>query len=262
MNNLSIQLILNQKCQLVAVDNTRYNNIRSADGIELDDIRNYVSLEFLVYTDNEHPSDKTVVFKEYKHKREEYNNITTINFPSDGTYTYYKFLIPKLDRLVVDVPDNISIFRIKNQIFWYKGNFYLGFRDVDDDGSDIITPNRVMKITNLLDIWKCIKDGKATQTFSYQRVVFSICKLQSCLVNLQKKMLTGPKICLECNQDKSLTFRRNFLLSALYVLDYLKDKGEYYEAQRILDNLSSCNSLCGDDDNNLNNDCGCGSIKY
>ena len=45
----------------------------------------------------------------------------------------------------------------------------------------------------------------------------------------------------------------------MYVFDYLKDIGNLTEAQRVLDNMSSCDSLCGDLLNNSNNDCGCGN---
>ncbi len=66
---------------------------------------------------------------------------------------------------------------------------------------------------------------------------------------------------MSCDMDTSIRYKRDFLLSALYVFDYLKDTNNYEEAQRILDNLSSCNSLCGED-LDFNNNCGCGSIKY
>lgn len=100
----------------------------------------------------------------------------------------------------------------------------------------------------------------STQTFSFQKVVFSVCKLQKCLVNLQKQIIDNPKSCNECSSTSSVRYRRDFLLSALYVLDYLKDRRNYDEAQRIIDNISGCGSLCEDLTNN--NDCGCGSIKY
>jgi hypothetical protein len=48
---------------------------------------------------------------------------------------------------------------------------------------------------------------------------------------------------------------RDFLLSAMYVLDYLKDRAEYDKAQEIIDNLPTC-QIC--DSNSLDIvDCGC-----
>lgn len=85
--------------------------------------------------------------------------------------------------------------------------------------------------------------------------------MQHCLVKLQEAILFSTKTCKQCEQNDSIRFRRDFLLSALYVLDYLILQNNYDEAQRILDNLSSCGSLCGDDIE-IKDDCGCGDIKY
>jgi hypothetical protein len=58
-----------------------------------------------------------------------------------------------------------------------------------------------------------------------------------------------------------MRFKRDFLLSALYVFDYLKDTKNYEEAQRILDNMNGCGDfLCGG--TNLKSDCGCGKVIY
>lgn len=267
MNNLSIQLIVNPQCQLVAVDNTKYVNIQTPDGNFLDDITKHVSLEFLVYLDNDDYEDKTLIFKKYLHNREEYNkNITVIDFPKDGTFTYYKLMIPTLEHLIKDDGEFYTVVKLKDQTFYHKGKFYLGLEDTrlsegiedfDKALKDIkLTKDNVEEISNYLDIYK--KQG--TQTFSYQKIIFSVCKLQNCLVNLQKQILMDPNSCSDCSNNTSIRYKRDFLLSALYVLDYLKDRNNYDEAQRILDNLSSCgDSLCGDILSK--NDCGCGSFK-
>lgn len=56
---------------------------------------------------------------------------------------------------------------------------------------------------------------------------------------------------MECDSNVSINHKRDFLLCALHVLDYLIDKNtkdSLSEAQRILDNLATCgNTLCGDE---------------
>lgn len=166
MQDLSIQLIVNPQCQLVAVDNTRYFNLITPEGDSIEDITEHVSLEFLVYIDEDVPADKTIVFKEYKHKRGEYSkNITTIVFPEDGTYTYYKFLVPRLEHLVKlnEQQTSYNIIKIADQNFYWKGHFYMGKKDLSVSGTDIDTIlvdniNTILsdeysyKITNYLDI--------------------------------------------------------------------------------------------------------------
>lgn len=116
MNNLSIQLIVNPQCQLVAIDNTRYFNLTTRDGDIVDSLMQHVSLEFLVYCDEKDPIDSTIVFKEYCHNRSEYGqNISIIDFPKDGTFTYYKFVIPTLDHLIK--PETGEI-KLMDQVFY------------------------------------------------------------------------------------------------------------------------------------------------
>ena len=266
MQNLSIQLSVSPQCQLIAIDNTNYLDIYGENGIE--DVINHISLEFLVYANETYPIDSTIVLKEYD------QNITTINFPKDGTYTYYKFMVPKIEHFVKSdlEQSTYNIIKILDETFYWNGNFYIGKKDLLVSGNDINTIiidniNTILseeysyQINNYLEIWESIQQNKSTQTFSYQEIIFSVCKLQNCLVNLQRKILDNPKNCLECDLSASIRYRRDFLLSSLYVFDYLKDQKNYDEAQRILDNLSSCIDICGEN-LDFNNNCGCGSIKY
>lgn len=164
MQDLSIQLIVNSQCQLVAIDNTRYFNLITLEGDPVEDIIEHVSLEFLVYIDEDVPTDKTVIFKEYK-QGEYSKNITTIIFPKDGTYTYYKFLVPRLEHLVKlnEQQTSYNIIKITDQNFYWKGHFYMGKKDLSVSGSNIDTIladniNTILsneyscKITNYLDI--------------------------------------------------------------------------------------------------------------
>ena len=90
-----------------------------------------------------------------------------------------------------------------------------------------------------------------------EKKVFSVCRLQKCLINLQKQLLMRSHLCKggDCNIDYGLRDKRDFLFSAMYVFDYLKDLGNFTEAQRILDNMTSCDTICKDNFNN----CSCGN---
>lgn len=66
--------------------------------------------------------------------------------------------------------------------------------------------------------------------------------------------------CMGCGMESPLKIKMDFLLSALYVFDYLKDINNFEEAQRILDNMSECDSLC--EDYSAKSDCGCGKNIY
>lgn len=95
-----------------------------------------------------------------------------------------------------------------------------------------------------------------------EKIIFSFCKLQNCLVYLQRQILNNPYSCLECGVDASTRYKRDFLLSALYTLNYLVKIKRYDEAQRIINNLDSCGGLCSQSKLTNKEDCGCGTITY
>lgn len=81
--------------------------------------------------------------------------------------------------------------------------------------------------------------------------------MRRCLANLQQEFLLNT--CKnKCNTNKELKNKMDFLFGAAYVLDYLSNTCNYKEAQRILDNLSSCGFLCGEGTVNTKNCC-CGN---
>ena len=87
--------------------------------------------------------------------------------------------------------------------------------------------------------------------------MFTICNLNQCLIALQKKAIfAGLKNCNYgvCEENKSLKLQRDFLFISVYVLDYLIEIGNYLEAQRILEALSTCGNLCNDN-MLMNNNC-------
>lgn len=272
MNELDIQLIINPTCELVAIDRTSYQNLHYQYGGELQYLRDrskHVSIEFLTDVDGEVMHD-TINLEEGlgRGRRMELmdGNTSVFHFPKDGTFTYYKLLIPDLSYLVKkDYDTNADVLRADDQLFYYKKKFYYcenieeevfmrSFPSWSDAFDYVISKSKVVGVNEL---WKY----QGTQTFSFQKILFSICKLQKCLVDLQKQIISNPESCSECGMESSTRFKRDFLLSALYVFDYLKDTKNYEEAQRILDNMNGCGDfLCGS--TNLKSDCGCGKIIY
>ena len=81
--------------------------------------------------------------------------------------------------------------------------------------------------------------------------------MRRCLADLQQELLLNDYK-NECNTNKALRNKRDFLFGAAYVLDYLASTCNYKEAQRVLDNLSSCGFLCGDSTVNTKTCC-CGN---
>lgn len=259
MQDLNIHLFINPSCELIATDNTVYHNLRYGDSDDfLDDLSKHISIEFLTNSDNNVESS-TIDFRDACGHKRGYlldGNHSVFHFPKDGTFVYYKFLVPTIDHLLKEIDDDKKEYKTSNQLFYYNKKFYYTKRDFDGN-TEVDEILRYCIQVNLDELWTY----QGTQTFSFQKILFSVCKLQKCLVNLQKQILESSGGCNECDLDSSLRFKRDFLLSALYVFDYLKDRHNFEEAQRILDQMSDCSgTLCGD--NRDKSDCGCGGVKF
>lgn len=249
MQNLNINLFINPKCELVAVDNTIHHNLHYGDNQYLDDIQNHVSVEFLTDHVEDIVSD-SVRIKKQRHARREFvdGNISVFHFPFDGLFTYYKYLLPTVEHLL-KTDEEGDYYKSADQTFFYDGNIYLA-KDDYDTLDDLLA--NAQKLNSLTDIW----DVQGTQTFSFQKMIFSVCKLQKCLVYLQRKSLDLQSDCT-CikSENNSLKNIRDFLFSSLFVFDYLKDIENYEEAQRLLENISDCTeTICSD----FKLDCNCG----
>lgn len=241
--HLNVQLILQKDCKLIAVDFSDYNSIGA-------DISNHVMLDFLVFKDENIPVPNSVKLRHENlnrgYLRQKFE--TEYILHKDGTYTYYKFVIPILNHFL---QSGQWVNSIIDELFYYEGNIYWY--------KESTLPNNVAidellkkceKLTNVLDIYSITFNNHATQTFYLpEKKIFSICKLNKCLVSLQKKLLFNN----DCGNID--TKNRDFILSSMYVFNYLIDIGNLNEAQRLLDNMSSCD-FCQQE--LLNNDCCCG----
>lgn len=245
---LVINLIIDPNCILNAIDDTNYLGQRI-------DLSQYILVDFIKYNDD--LSITTENIREQTHSRDYLTHIFTSKFilDKDGTYSYYKFVIPKLDKFKTES----GYIGLNNQLFYYNNNFYYCSNIINENVynlDDIINNSKI--IVNHLEFKDFIQQNVASQTlYCPEKKLFSICKLQKCLVNLQKQLLFNTSNCSldKCSTREDIRNTRDFLMGAMYVFDYLKDIQNYTEAQRILDNMISCSNIC----DNILEDCNCGN---
>lgn len=245
---LLVQLIIRPDCKLIAVDNTDYYNFDI-------NLLQYMIVDFIVFKDDLVQS--SIKVRKELHNRGQYLSRFASEFllEKDGTYTYYKLIIPTLDFFKIDSEDSDLYHNLQGQLFFLDGKLYHSLLENNDKCNLEAILDNSEEITDYLKAYDIVQNNDASQTFySPAKNIFSVCKLQRCLANLQKQLLFES--CNKCEETATLRKQRDLLLSAMYVFDYLKDLGNFTEAQRILDNLSSCNFVCQDNDFN---DCGCGS---
>lgn len=129
MQNLNIRLSVNPKCELVAIDDTDYNTLYDYESLIVD-LTNYICLEFIVDNIGEISKD-TIKFYEYPVVQNEFLIKNTSVFPlkKDGTFTYHKYLIPKLAHLLKT--EDVEYYQSANQVYYNDGKIYFAESDYE-----------------------------------------------------------------------------------------------------------------------------------
>lgn len=246
---LNIELRINSQSKLACLDNSTI------------DVDGHVSLEYIIPVDAiKQVQDGTATTCPDAYIPGTYKKTSILDLPEDGTMIYIKLGVPSWEHIngLVD----------KDEILCYKSDdedidhFYIARESFTKASEDISTYSQLeeIKLNSLLHMYYIASriPGTNTQSFYYEKKIFSIWNLQQCLVNLQRELLEKtPCSCNECGIEKDTIYRRDFLLASLYVFDYLKDINNFEKAQDLLDRLNrSCDWLCGK--MNKSNDCGCG----
>lgn len=75
---------------------------------------------------------------------------------------------------------------------------------------------------------------------------FKLCLLKKCYINICKQIFDQVNS-VECNKpklDPYLIYKRDLLWSAINVIEFMVGRGEYKEAERLLERIMGCNGLC------------------
>lgn len=195
--------------------------------------------------------DGTVIFADSKITEhyfvEDQDNIkvpdtTRFELKYDGLYEVTHMIIPTIEWFNLNV-DNILL-DFENIIIYDKGLKYY-----KNEGFVDITAEELAEINlNKSTILKCTKQ------------TFSLCNLQECYINLCKDLL--QKICPlgNCADLQDEIKQRDLVWMALNVIHYNIELKNIYEAQRILEWIMKCGTVCSNYINGErgSNGCGCG----
>lgn len=245
MNNiLDTQLIIHSDCKLTSICHTDFNHINP-------DINNkYISVEFLKYKDK-CLYDSCIV------KTSIIDSSSEFALLKDGIYEFNKYLIPSLEYLLIDTDkydaEGNMLYNeicLADSYFYYNDNIY--YINVNEDyhinnymtAQNFINTYKhdILKHATKIDIEYLSNNTEiGNQTYFCKKIAFTYCNLIKCFVSLQSNLANNF-----CNQscENSDVYNRDFLLSTIYVLDYLRDINNFKEAQRILDNINECSGFC------------------
>lgn len=164
---------------------------------------------------------------------------------TNGLYYYQKMLIPSEDHVT---PSNERLYYDSNNIVHY----------IDEDEGTHETFNPLYKFD---DIYEILREEYPDNCFYFDDYSLTIYDLVECYVlteherinNYLKNNCSG-----NCGNGKDdLDYKSDILLAAINVINDLIEKGDFFEAQRILNGLNTCGNLCKKYTKNLKG-CGCG----
>ena len=168
-------------------------------------------------------------------------------------------IIPELGHLWNELEEKYDV---ENETFCYMGEYYIGPKNLYNETTYYTKEEALQLSTKTSDYLQLYKEN-GSQTFIFNQSVFSACKVQQCLIKLQKMLIKDfSRSCSmsDCNRNIELKHKCDLMLSIVTVLDYLVSLHKFEEAQRIIDSLSGCNGICDDISDGLTtNRCGCGT---
>lgn len=138
---LLIDLNVDPFCNIRAIDHSDYLSLEN-------DVLNHVALEFLTNKDSNIIHQKV---EELNINREDYRRelLTIFSTPSDGTFTYYKLIVPQILHFAVyKNPQEVEKYNVADKYFFYDGKLYYSKIDV----VSLNDKHVFQEITNLFDL--------------------------------------------------------------------------------------------------------------
>ena len=162
----------------------------------------------------------------------------SIPLSKDGLYNITHLIVPTLEWYKKQREQKFNKLSKFKEIFISDGkNLY----QVIDGQYEMVDPLSLITQVNL----------DATTIHKKQEITFLTCFLWKCYINLALEALNelisksnGNKIQKCGNEDKDIIFKRDFVWSTIQVINYLIDACKLEEAQKILEEVVSCNGFC------------------
>lgn len=213
------------------------------------DVSEYICLEYLVIEDK-------MVNITIRENIQSINDLehSIITLDSDGLYTYYRMLIPKIKKYI-----NSRRF-IKNNLFYYNKRFYYILKDFTTDVVNLSDTDLFQEVP-LKDVFKIVSetlDLDSDHDVLYNSyLIFAYELLKKAFVDEQNRIANHTILDL-VNKNNGNRYKRDLYMSTILALrEYIK-RGDFESANIVLTTLES--SACFDDPNinNISNTpCGC-----
>lgn len=164
---------------------------------------------------------------------------------TNGLYYYQKLLLPTQGH-TTDANETLWFDTSTNTVKYY-----------DEDSGETVSYS---PLNDLDEIYDLVRKEYPDNCFYFDDYSFSIYSLVECYVYTERDRINTflKNNCSgNCKESLELDYKADILLAAINVINDLMEKGDFFEAQRILNGLNTCGNLCKNYSNTLKG-CGCG----
>lgn len=205
------------------------------------DISEYICLEYLVL-DNKMVN---VTIRENIHNVKDLE-YSTITLGSDGLYTYYRMLIPRIKKYI-----NSNRF-VKNNLFYYNKRFYYILKDITSSIIDL-SNSELFKEVSIEDVFKLTSetlDSNSDHDVLYNSYLILAYELLKKAFVAEQSQMTNYSILNFINRNDR--YKRDLYMSVILALkEYIK-RGDFENANLVLSVLEP--NVCFNNSNNTNSD--------
>ncbi len=170
------------------------------------------------------------------------------NFSTDGLYKVTHIILPTDAWLTSAIEKNgISTYTL---IYYYDTTTKSIYKYLN-------SVKTVSSIEELLEV----NASDTTTIIRADKNTFCLCRLNECFYKLCKALFSSlPAKCYnKIDENKNMIYNRDLIWMAINIIKYLIEQSQYYEAQRILEEVTQCGSICSNIvvDKNSGGGCGC-----
>lgn len=165
----------------------------------------------------------------------------------NGLYYYQKLVLPTQHHVT----------SANEKLFYCTTNNKVYYVDSDNENNNITFHNA---FNSFQDIYDLVRKGGLDNCFYFDDYAFTIYSLIECYVSIERDRINNflrNNCQAGCEEYAELEAKASLLLAAIKVIEFLIRKGDFFEAQRILNGLRTCNGLCNKYKHVLKG-CGCG----
>ena len=178
------------------------------------------------------------------------DTVDTSNFEmsTDGLYRVTHIILPTNEWLLDAISKNgISLYTL---IYYYNTTDKLFYKYISGTSTEVT-----------IDELLAVNPTSTNTIIRTDKNTFCTCRLNQCFYNLCKSLfgILPSKCANKVDENKSMIYNRDIIWMAINIIKYLIEQGQYYEAQRILEEVTQCGSICNNIvvDKNSGGGCGC-----